>query len=75
MSTDGMTYEDKGIKPNKTNNKQILLKQLERVSTSSIMWYIVKRHKVGLLGTWAVIITVLYIFPPLPDILMSMFNK
>lgn len=68
--TDGMKYEKTGNK--KPNGKEIALKQLEQVSTSKLILFIVKRHRVGLLSTWAIIITILYMFPPLPDIILSL---
>lgn len=70
MSLAKMEYEvtpTKSIKPHK-------LTQLERVSTSSILWYLIKRHKTGLLATWAIGVTTLYIFPPLPSVLFSLMG-
>lgn len=65
-----MKYEKTAIKP--TDSKKVTLHDMERLSTGVILWFVVKRHKVGILGTWAVVITLLYMFPPLPDILLSL---
>lgn len=45
---------------------------LGKISTSRIMWHLVKRHKFGLVSAWAVVITISYIFPPIWDILGSL---
>ncbi len=45
---------------------------LEKVTTKRIIWHLVKRHKFGLVSIWAVIITVLWAFPPATDILVSL---
>lgn len=47
---------------------------LQRISTSKILWHVVKRHKFGLVATWAVIITISYMFPPFWDILGSLVS-
>lgn len=70
-----MTYEETSIKKGKGLGKSVAIKATETLGTGTILWLLVKRHKVGLLGTWAVIITVLYIFPPLPDMVLSLLGK
>ena len=45
---------------------------LDKVSTSRILWHLVKRHKFGLVSIWAVLITISYMFPPVWDILGSL---
>jgi len=45
---------------------------LSKVTTQRIIWHLVKRHKFGIVATWAVIITVLWAFPPATDILVSL---
>lgn len=49
--------------------------KLKDISTLKIQWYVVKRHKFGLLATWAIIITLLYMFPPLPGVLISFIGS
>lgn len=68
-----MKYEKTPVKNNiKDASKAEVERILERKSTSSLIWFIVKRHKFGLMSTWAVIMTVLYVFPPLPDIVFTL---
>ncbi len=45
---------------------------LSKISTSRIFWHLTKRHKFGLVATWAVLITITYMFPPVWDILGSL---
>jgi len=65
-----MKYEKTPVKNNINNNK-VLLDQLEKVGTSSIVWHVVKRHKFGIVVTYAIVLTIVYIFPPLPDLILS----
>lgn len=48
---------------------------LSRISTSAILWHLVKRHKFGLVLTWAILMTISYIFPPVWDILATMIIR
>ena len=65
-----MKYEKTPVKP--TDSKKVTLHDMGRLSTPVILWYLIKRHKVGILGTWAVVMTALYVFPPLPHVLLSL---
>lgn len=67
-----MTYEKAGKKVNKDTAKNAEMHELKRVSTSTLLWHVVKRHKFGLVSTYAVLMTAVYIFPPLPDLILSM---
>ena len=66
-----MKYEETPIN-NKVNKKEINKKMknnnLDSVNTSSIIWYLIKKHKLFLITTYAVIITALYLMPFLTDI-------
>lgn len=66
-----MKYEETPVKKSKVNPKSLALKELDRVGTPSIFWYLVKRHKFGLVATWAVVVTVFYAVPFIPDLLFS----
>lgn len=68
-----MTYEKTGNKVNKDTAKNGTQYMLKDISTSTILWTVVKRHKFGLVVTYAVVLTVLYVFPPAPDLIMSLF--
>lgn len=48
-------------------------REIKRMNTRTLLWIVVKRHKFGLVTAWAVTITLLWIFPPLPDLILSMF--
>lgn len=45
---------------------------LGKISTSRIIWHLVKRHKFGIVSVWAVVITITWMFPPVWDILGSL---
>lgn len=69
--------------PVKNNIKDASRKETERiidqVSTSSLLWRVIKRHKTGLLATWAVSITVWHFMPEVVrmgfDVLASVVGK
>lgn len=65
-----MKYEETPIK--KTDGKKVIMHDMKRLGTPTILWFIAKRHKVGILATWAVVMTALYMFPPLPDVVLSL---
>jgi len=67
-----MKYELTGKKTNKDSAKSAQEYELKGVSTSKIIWHLVKRHKFGLVTGYAIVLTALYIFPPLPDLLVSL---
>jgi hypothetical protein len=77
MTTKAMSYEltepkvgnAKAIKQKATNE------MLNKVSTSRILWHIVKRHKFGLVVTWGIIMTINYMFPQAWDILGSLVQS
>ena len=69
-----MKYEETPVKNTKLTHKDIALTQLERVSTSGIVWHLIKRHKFGLVTTWALVVTVFYLLPFLPDMIMSLIK-
>jgi len=45
---------------------------LGKITTSRILWHLVKRHKFAIVTTWAILITVTWAFPPFWDILGSL---
>jgi hypothetical protein len=59
------TGSSKSIKKNISDNV------LDKISTGRILWYLVKRHKFGIVLIWAILMTVSYMFPPIWDILGS----
>lgn len=66
-----MKYEETPVKNTKLTHKDVALKTLEVVGTGTVMWFLVKRHKFALVTTWAFIITLFYIAPFVPDLIIS----
>lgn len=66
-----MTYEPTGKKTNKDTAKHAQEYDLKRVSTSTLLWTVVKRHKFMLVSVYAGVITALYLYPPLVDTILS----
>jgi len=57
-----MTHEETAVpKGVKKFNKDLL--PLKSLSTVDILWHLVQRHKFGLVAFYAVIITMLFLFP------------
>lgn len=48
---------------------------LNKISTGGIIWHLVKRHKFGIVSTYAIILTAVWMFPPLPDVILSLFGR
>lgn len=46
--------------------------QLKNLDTSAIVWHLVKRHKFGIVCTYAFIVSVYYFVPFAPDMLFSL---
>mgnify|MGYP001020491243 CR=1 FL=1 len=67
-----MNYEETQVKKSKVNGATLALKGLERVSTARILWYLIKRHKFAIVIVWAIVITILYLMPFLPSLLVGM---
>lgn len=58
----------KELKNNVNNNV------LDKINTGSIIWHLVKRHKFAIVSTYAIILTVVWMFPPLPYIVLSLIG-
>lgn len=67
-----MTYEKTPIKPT-AKDKQTLF-ELNSISSGRIVWFLVKRHKFGLMTTWAAIMTLLFAVPTLPTMIVSLWS-
>jgi len=68
-----MKYEATPIK--KTVSKDTAAKyELGRYDTGAIVWHLVKRHKFALVVAYAVVISVQYFLPFIPDLLLSFFR-
>lgn len=72
---DGMKYEAAGTKkPSKGNSKRVAIKIANELSTPTLLWLLVKRHKVALLATGNVILLLNWALPQWPQMLQSIFN-
>lgn len=71
-----MNYEKTPIKNNiKDAAKKSVHNDMDRLSTSAILWHVVKRHKFGLVVTYAVVLSVLYFVPFAPDMLTDILSS
>lgn len=69
-----MTYEETPVSKKidgKAVNKNSRNLLLSKVSTGAMIWFIIKRHKFGIAVTWAVFITICYMMPFVPDMILS----
>jgi hypothetical protein len=69
-----MKYEKTPVttKPSKTAVRSTTSLELAHFSTSAVLWHLVKRHKFGLVVTYASVLTAVYFMPFLPDLLFSL---
>jgi len=44
---------------------------LNRIDTSQIIWHVIKRHKFFIVSFYAVIVTIVYVFPFIPSLLID----
>lgn len=73
--SDGMSYEKTPIKgASKGTAKRSAIKVADQLGTSTLLWLVIKRHKVGLLATWAISVTVIQMFPFVPALVVSFFT-
>lgn len=71
--TDGMKYEVTGNKA--VNGKRASVKIASQLSTSALIWILVKRHKVGLLAIGNVILVLNFVFPEWTQFALSLIGK
>lgn len=71
-----MTYEETPVKNGNAKDikKQATRRQLDQAGSWTIIWTLIKRHKFGLVLTWAIAVTILYLFPFAPDLLLTFFK-
>lgn len=71
-TVDGMGYEKTGnTKPHKASAKHY---ELERTSTMYILWYLVRRHKMGLLVTGNIILVLNWAVPQWFDMVRGLLS-
>lgn len=74
MAKDGMAYEATPVKTSKDAGKRYAQKELDRVGTFALLWHVVKRHKFGLVASWALIVTIMHFVPFAFDMLFAVFQ-
>lgn len=73
-----MNYENTPVKvkPSKEAIKKYKESQaITELQTRTIVWHLVKKHKFGLVSTYAIVLTMLYFVPFLPDMILSLFGE
>lgn len=60
-----MTYEKTPIKKTEVTADAVL----GHYGTPTMAWHLVRRHRFALMTTWAVIVTLVLLFPPLADVI------
>lgn len=69
---DGMAYEPTGNKaPSKGTAKKQAIKIADQLGTGSLVWLLVKRHKVALLAIGNVVLLLNWAFPEWPQLVKS----
>lgn len=66
-----MKYEKTGSKINKDTVNGARDYALKNVKTGTLVWHVVKRHKFAIVTTYAIVLTILYVFPPAPDLIKA----
>lgn len=73
---DGMAYETAGNKTvSKNTGKKVALKVANQLSTSSLVWLLVRRHKVGLLMVGNIILVMNWALPEWPQMMLGLVGK
>lgn len=70
----GALIEDapKTISPTKGTAKRTAIKIADQLNTSSLVWLLVKRHKVALLALGNVVLVLNWAFPEWPQLVRSL---
>jgi hypothetical protein len=68
-----MQYELTGTKKVKDSHS-VAIKTAETLGTGTLVWMLVKRHRVGLLATTNILFVLAWVFPEWPNIVKSLFN-
>lgn len=73
---DGMTYEVAGNKKaGKSTGKKTALRIADQVGTPTLLWLLVKRHKIALLAIGNIILVLNWILPEWPQMVLGLFGK
>ena len=74
-----MNYEETPVKKltNKTvknMQKKTVKNELDRVSTLTMIIFLIRKHKYFIVCTYAIIVSVFYFIPTTPQFLLSLFQ-
>ncbi len=73
---DGMSYEATPVNKKKVSDpKRALIKEAEQLNTLSLIWLVIKRHRVGLLLIGNIILILNWIMPAWFSLLLSLFGR
>jgi len=69
-----MKYEETPVKNSKNLGKSSTLKDMARLGTLTILWFLVKRHHTGLLITTNMLFVLSWAIPQWPEMIGSLFS-
>lgn len=77
MTSKAMSYEltTPKVGSSKAIKNKVTNEALNQFSTSRMLWHIIKRHKFGLVVTWAMLVTISYLFPPIWSVIGGMLQS
>lgn len=68
-----MSYEETGSK--QVNGKKATIKFAEKLGTHSLLWIVVKRHKVALLSIGNIILILNFVFPQWFELVKGLLTR
>lgn len=75
-ASQAMQYEAAGSKKaSKGAGKRATIKLAEQLSTPSLIWLLVKRHKVAILAIGNLVLLANFIFPEWPQLVLGLIGK
>lgn len=73
--TDGLKYEATPKTSSRPNGKATAVKIAGQVGTPSLIWLLVKRHKVALLAIGNIILVLNWMLPEWPQMVLGLIGK
>lgn len=70
-----MNYIETPVKSSEGLGKRLLMKDFDKLETGTMIWMIVRRHKFALVTIYAVVISLFYFIPFLPDLLFRIIGR
>lgn len=59
----------------KDNGKRVALKVADQIGTLSLLWLLVKRHKVAILAAGNIVLVLNWAFPEWPQLVLGLIGK